>query len=425
MRDTGSVLPIAAILALAVGVAWWLFSDTERPLHSSAVGLSGLEMWLDAEDVPIVTLRGLPVEADRVGLRLLPLYDTDLYRRFEAPEDRVAYMKTGTELDIDQYIANTKIERAPTLVVAPKWMRAMRHLGVAHETLLLPLTEVARPLRQLDLDVARIERSSTHLVEVNAGDGTVTLYAPQMFAPALAPPCRSLIGDRRGHLLVACDRRDGPVWILSDPDLLNNHGLSLGENGAVAVRVLADLAGDGLVFVDTVADLVLEPEPPVEPRNWSDLARFFAYPFSLLWIGAAVALAILLWRGGLRTTPPVRLFLDGLGASKAVSITAKARLLRSTGHDVPVLTGHVEARLAWLDAVLHGRGVPGEAPRTRLLRRLRRHAPERAEAFDRAASAALTAATTASPGELTALARTFETETQKVLDELGRPTRER
>ncbi|MGO8264182.1 hypothetical protein ACC763_39270, partial [Rhizobium ruizarguesonis] len=59
---------------------------------------------------------------------------------------------------------------------------------------------------------------------------------------------------------------DPNVYLLSDPDLLNNHGLALADNASFAVSLVTLLRGAGEkrpVYLDT-AGLPLDSEKPLE-----------------------------------------------------------------------------------------------------------------------------------------------------------------
>ena len=94
-----------------------------------------------------------------------------------------------------------------------------------------------------------------------------------------------MIEARQGPLLVRC-RKDGQdIFALSDPDVLNNHGLRLGDNAAFARTLVNDLADGAPVLLDTYDFLVIDRErEPYKKREWSDLLRFFEWPLTLLWV---------------------------------------------------------------------------------------------------------------------------------------------
>ncbi|MEO0388494.1 MAG: hypothetical protein AAF281_13385 [Pseudomonadota bacterium] len=423
-RGHGLFVLTAVVALLTAGL--WLFASPTYPLQRSAIGHDGLVRWLARARVDAIQPLGLPMQADEIALRILPLYDTDLDLPETPPATAIDQAKSGTEVDIRRGVVREKIARAPTLLIAPKWMRAMRHMGLAEESLRVPVADASRPFQSLGLMAGTFRRPTPGLLEIPHAGGAFLIHAPQLFPPELAPGCTALISGAGGHLLVRCARDTGPVWLLSDPDALNNHGLSLGTNAKAATRLIVEIAEGGTVLLDTSTTLFLRSTAqPAQQRGWADLQRFFAYPLTLLWFGLGLVVLLLLWQGAIRRAPPRALFGAGPGASKDVSIAAKAQLMHRTGHIVPVFRAHMEARLRWLDQTLHGRAAPGEDPVARIRLRLARADPDRAARFAKTAQAVRAAPEGATAATLEALAAELEEETSQVLDEFVRPSRQR
>jgi hypothetical protein len=349
------------ILALvAFGAIWLLTRNEEGPLHRSAVGHDGLIEWARGSNVEVRGSRIGQQQASLIGLRILPLFDTDLTTKFVKPETQAEYLKTGDEIDLEPLVIAEKTRLVRTLIVAPKWTRAMRHSGYAHESLLLKAEDVERPLSQIGRLPIKIVRPAAKAVTISADEGllageTATLYAPQLFHPDLPANCSSLMGDRTGHLLVDCGDKKNSVLVLSDPDLIDNHGLNLGDNARLALRMLEAFADGKPVLVDYSDRVFLTPDPPIiHKREWSDLLRFFAYPFSLIWLGLGVVTLLAIWRSGVRFGPPRKVFTDAIGTSKAVSIAAKGRLLRLSGNDRELTEAQADNMVQELAAELLG-----------------------------------------------------------------------
>ncbi len=421
-RDFG---PFLLILLVAGALGWYFLRDNEVPLDRSAIGHDGLITWLGAGGVE-ARMGGTTVTAAQVGLRILPIMDTDLTQPFARPETREDYLATGTEIDSSIYVVRRKLDLLPTLMVAPKWTRAVRHSGYAHASLLLPPAEATQAMRLTGTDWRELVRPEPRLMTVPTVDDrwgglSATLYAPQLFHPELPKSCTSLIGGREGHLLIHCTGRTEPYWALSDPDLINNHGLGLGDNAALTRAIITDLAAGKPVLIDYTSYIfAMEGRPPPHVRGWADLVRFFSWPFGLIWIGLAAVLAVALWRGGRRFGPPRRLFDDRIGASKAVSIAAKARLLRLSGNDAGLIRAYVSDRLQTVAGALTGSRRSGREALTAIAAAIARRDPDRAAAFTRAAEAALLPTANAGADRLLALLDDFELQVETVLDEFGR-----
>ncbi len=409
------------LLVVGLAFAFYLFGDRERPLERSAMGHQGLIAWLQSEGIETRYAAPFPVVDPDIGLRILPVQDTDLTQVFERPETREDYLATGTERDISRGVFETKLQRLPTLVILPKWTRAVRHSGYAHESLLLPTDQAADAVADVFRGDLLRPRQPVTRIRVDGGK-TIVLYAAQLFPDTLASRCTPVISGAGGHLLIRCSQTDGPPFhVLSDPDLMNTHGLMLGDNALVAKDIVARLADDAPVIVDTTdAVFVMEQRAPPRKRQWSDLMRFFAYPFSLLWFGLGALFGLALWRAWRRFGPPRIVFDDTILASRGVSLAAKARLLRRTGHDRRLIEVHVTARLAEIADLVLGPRSNRSDPLTALSEHLRGGDPDLAASFTDAALAALSPA--AGPGVSQMLARVdaFEREAERVLDGFAR-----
>lgn len=431
-RSEGGIRPadivsVLIIVAIAAGAAWYMIRDRDYPLRLSAMGHAGLIAWLRDQGIEAREARGLPVTPDKVGLRVLALHDTDLATDFEPPTDKADYLATGTEYDIEAGTILRKINSLPSVIIAPKWSRAARHSGFLDPSLLLPEDEASRPFLQLNVMEEPFRRPTAKLLEISApedADGTaraITLYAPQLFAREVPAGCTSLLGGAIGHVVIECEGHERSFIAVSDPDLLNNHGLALGENAAVSADLIRDWAEGLPVLIDTTAHLFTEETLPEVPRRaWSDLLRLFAYPFTILWAAGGLVLVLALWRSWFRFGPPVAVFDDRIGASKTVSIGAKARLLRMTGNDIALFETYIAARIRQLEEALFGGNTLAGDPIRRIFSLVERRDPALARDFGAAAAAARTPTPGTPETGLMDLAENFERQTERVLNEFGR-----
>jgi hypothetical protein len=228
-------------------------------------------------------------------------------------------------------------------------------------------------------------------------------------------------------ILAECRTHDWPdggpgrVWILSDPDFLNNHGLSLGDNAAIAALLLPEIAGDQKIVVDYTRRVWADATEDTYPkRTWSDLLRFFSYPFSLLWIGLTAFMALAIWRSWARYGAPIRAFDDEMSAAKDVAVTAKARLLRLSGHDGALVAEHTAQRLHELVAKVFGpHRKQTRDPLPSLATWLARRNSALADRFEAATRAARELAPTASTHDALSAIDEFETCYERVLDDFG------
>jgi hypothetical protein len=386
------IIGVVAVLSLAA-VAYVL-SQRQQELRRSPVGLDGLQLWLASEGASAQSFTGgWLLDPAGLGLMILPLYDTIPDRDREPPLDKTQLLFQQDESDLDWQSLRDKIDTVPALVVLPKWRSGMRLTGIAHPALLIEDTRLNALLQSLTGDAGiRLTRSRqvfTTLPYRNSTgvDRNAKLYAAQLFD---GTACEPIIGSGTQTLLASCPvaGSDLSVLVLSDPDLLINHGLRLGQNAEIIRDVLVSAADEGSVVIDYSRDNWLaDPEEPIQrDRTWSDLLRFFQPPFLALWIGALMTLALVLWRSFRRAGPVMKPSTTGGG--KLQAIRARARLMRLTGQDGALLTDYAAARIAATAARLvgpgHARQIGEEQAFLRYLARRRPDLSTRlAEALDR------------------------------------------
>lgn len=359
-------LIIGVIGIVVLGAIWYVVSQQQQSLRRSPSGLDGLQVWLAANGVSAQNFTGgWLIDETSVGLMVVPVYDSVLDQERPRPATSEDLLYQQDEFDLTASTLVEKASRVPTLVVLPKWRTGMRLTGQAHPVLGIERDRVTKLLRKLtgDGDIALNPARDTFTdFRHEADDGetlTARIYAAQLLSDI---NCEPVIGPPDAMLLARCPVAgtgdDGPrqfMLVLADPDLLNNHGLRLGDNARIALDVLKAEAGTGNIIIDYSRDVWLR-DPHVEPereRTWDDLARFFGPPFLALWGGAAVLLALFLWRAALRYGPilPER---SGPGAGKDLAVQARARLLRLSGQDGALARDYAAARLAATAAALFG-----------------------------------------------------------------------
>jgi hypothetical protein len=202
---------------------------------------------------------------------------------------------------------------------------------------------------------------------------------------------------------------------------LNSHGLKLGDNARLGRDLIADLAAGERVIIDLTAGIFITGRPEQKARSWSDLGRFFTYPFSVLWAGFAILSALLLWHAWVRYGPIIHLFDDRPRASKTGSIEATARLLRLSGHDRKLLQSHVAARCRMLASDLLGpHRATGTEPVQELVRIVTQRVPELAQAISDTAATLQNSPHQMSHSELLHMLDKFETLYERTLHEFGR-----
>ncbi|MGL4237350.1 hypothetical protein [Tabrizicola sp.] len=384
------IIIFAIIFAMAMAGLAYVLSQRQQELRSSPVGLDGLQLWLTAEDVSTQTFSGgWIVDPVSIGLVVLPLHDTDPDQELQPARTKEELLFQQDENDLDWYSIFDKVEQAPTLIVLPKWRSGMRLTGLAHPALLVERDRLDGILQYLTGEQSiRVNYSRQVFTALPYQDATgaelrAEIYAAQLFD---STGCDPIIGSGRETLLASCPVAGSyeTVFVLSDPDLLNNHGLRLGQNAAIARDFLAGVAGDGTVLIDYSRDnwFFSTDEPIQRDRTWADLLRFFEPPFLALWLGAGMMLALVLWRS-LRRAGPVAHVADA-GTGKMQAIQARARLMRLTGQDGAMMGDYAHARIAATAARLvgpgHARQIGEEHAFVRFVARRRKDLADRLEA---------------------------------------------
>jgi hypothetical protein len=386
MRDK---VPLIIVLVLLLGGGFALMmlagAASDRRLDKSLIGLIGLSAWLEESDVPVVRSkpRATPSVSD-LSLRVFPLYDIDLEVKSIKPANARQLMRQRTQRDIDHEAYWEKLLQMPTVVLLPKWTTGFVETGIAHEKTLIPMSGFSRLFEQLDFGDLELVRDGPRFVTEQVGWDDrydVALFHAQTFAAGSLPEgCRSYLGFGQGVLVMACSLEDAdhPVFFVSDPDLMNNHGLANAENAAFAADFLAGLRprDSRSIYMDTspviLADYELADDERVDyERSGADLARYFEYPLSVLWAVMLFVLAVLFWRGAIRFGPLQRETGRSADQSRSVAIAAKARLLRLSNSDGQMVADFVRAQLMDLVTNMFGPDA-GEAGQKRFFAHLSR-----------------------------------------------------
>ncbi|MEL7459571.1 MAG: hypothetical protein AAFX45_07855 [Pseudomonadota bacterium] len=383
----------AVALALLLAVAL-VFSQRQQALRSSASGLDGLRVWLSSEGIDAQNfLGGWPVPAEDVGLLVIPLYDTAPGQERVPPKTKEELVFQQDEYDLSWSPIWDKADMVPTVVVLPKWRSGMRLTKLAHPALVSPGEDIQRLGRTIvagaDFNFAYARTPFSEFTYAGA-DGQrlgAILYAAQTFSSS---QCRPLVGSREAMVIGDCRRRAGDsasrVILVSDPDLVNNHGLTLGDNAFIVRDLVKVFANDKRVLVDysRINWLTTGNERSDRERTWADLWRFFSPPFTLIWCGGLLVFALVLWRAGLRFGPAAA-GLSRQGASKTMAIAARARLMLMSGRAGALAEDYMRARLATTASTIfgtaHARGF--SSPESFLNYTRRRH-PDHAPALTEA-----------------------------------------
>ena len=180
--------------------------------------------------------------------------------------------------------------------------------------------------------VAKVE----HWTKNDLGVAPVIGDHPQLIVSANVEP---IIASPEGILLGTIHAGKRKLWVLSDPDVLANHGLGAdGKRNAVfAVALIDKLRGGGpVIFDETIHGYVWQ-----KPAKW----RFiFEFPNVIVTLQAVLAVLLLLWATMGRFGPPEP-EAAALTAGKHRLIDNVARLMAFAGYQKHMIRRYVEATI--------------------------------------------------------------------------------
>jgi hypothetical protein len=240
------------------------------------------------------------------------------------------------------------------LLVLPKWngKESRSRRGWIDSAELLP-PFFARTAAQVgNIDVVRVPRvTAWSRNEVGRApvisQGGVQLIKSNRLRPVIGNDSGMLVGELRTGA-----RR---LWVLADPDPLQNHGLADPDNAVFAVALINALRGaDGNVVFDEVIH-------GFEDKGGSPMRLLFEFPFVLATVQGVIAVALLLWatmrRFGAPVSPPVE-----LPSGKLSLIEATSNLLDFARHRPIIIQRYVHAIVQDVARQLHApAGLSGSA----------------------------------------------------------------
>lgn len=154
---------------------------------------------------------------------------------------------------------------------------------------------------------------------------------------------------------------DATVWVLADPDPVENHGLARGDNATFAVGLVDGLRGGGPVLVDEEIHGY-----SYRPSLFAALLRF---PLLLATVHGGLVLAVLLFAAVGRFGPP-RPEKPAFAPGKGVILRNTAELLAAGTYAGHVLRSYLAATLHEIVAGKEARTRPSKEERTARLERL-------------------------------------------------------
>lgn len=340
---TAITLVVGAIAASLVGmVLLSIFLDdiAGRPSSASdgysvsAIGHRGLVEVLEELDIPVVVSRHASAGKSRDGVLVVaepvvPPDDADA-------ADKLRALVTSAEV---------------ALVVLPKWYGTPKASnrrwldGVA----VLEDEEVAAVLEALGLDgtVRRTIPVATTFDDLGLGTPDLQLAEDRAWVQVV-DELDAMYEMDGGALLTQVDVDGTTVYILSDPDILNNAGLARPGNARFAVALIDHLRAGGPVVFDETLHGFAE-----EPSLWKALFRF---PLALVTMHVVLLMLVVVW-AGIGRFGPAKGAPPPLAAGKEYLVRNTAGLLRVAGHHAHALERYFASAI---DAVKHELHAPRE-----------------------------------------------------------------
>jgi hypothetical protein len=332
---------IAAVIGVslvgAILLSIFLEDITGRPSASSdgysvsAIGHHGIVEVLEELDVPVVVSRhGSGVKA-KDGLLVIA-------EPVVPPDDTEAAAK------LHDLVTSAKT----VLVVLPKWYGTPNsdNRRWLEDITFLDSAEVEATLRALDSS-ASVARGVPSPVSLDTYDlGTPNFHLAEDFEVA-----QTVVGDSRdvhrlgnNALVLEIYIEDTTVFVLTDPDVMNNAGLTRSGNARFAVSLIDQLREGGPVVFDETLHGFAE-----EPSLWKALFRF---PLAVVSLHVLLLMVVVVW-AGLGRFGPARGAPPALAAGKEYLVRNTAALLRVAGHHSHALERYFTGAVDTVRAELH------------------------------------------------------------------------
>jgi len=228
---------------------------------------------------------------------------------------------------------STLMNAHTVLLILPKWtaQESKKHRGWISDATEVAVSTARSAAQIANVDVVRVPRvtswSRNEIGRVPViSQGGVQLIRSSRLRPVVGSDQGMLVGELRTGA-----RR---LWILADPDPMQNHGLADPDNAVFSVALINALRGaDGNIVFDEVVHGLAE-------KARSPLRLLFEFPFVLATLQGVIAVALLLWatvrRFGAPLPPPIE-----LKSGKRSLIETTANLLDFARHRPIVIQRYV------------------------------------------------------------------------------------
>jgi hypothetical protein len=334
------VVWLVVLIVLAVGTL--LFFITGGGRSTDTVGASAFSR-------SAIGYAGIADVMHRVGARVVKSRSDSVAKVNPQGVLVVAEPSSGASPQLMSSLLNART----VLLILPKWtgVRSPRHAGWIDSVTDLPEDYVRQAAQLSGIDIVRLATAPTwthnELGRVPVFSDNVQLIKSSRLRPVIGSDKGMLVGEQRSGT-----RR---LWVLADPDVIENYGLGFAANAEFAVALIDALRGeDGNVVFDEMVHGFTDP-------GSSPLAILFQFPFVLVTVQGAVAVALLLWATMRRFGAPIAL-PPPLQTGKRSLIETTANLFAHTRHRPIILQRYIHAIVQDVGRQMHapaGLGEPG------------------------------------------------------------------
>ena len=225
-----------------------------------------------------------------------------------------------------------------TLIVLPKWLTIPdpKNSGWVRVLTLLPTSDPERTLYpETPLKITRSKGHGEVLVS-NPADASRGLHflAPAVVQTMSGKGLQPLITTPKGEILLAKLNR-GNTYVLSEPDLINNHGMGDERQARAALALLDYLnstGNDGILFDVTANGL---------GHSKSPLKLAFDVPFLAVTLTIFTAMLLAAWQALIRFGP-VQNRERAIAFGKAALVDNSAALIRKAGREAHLGSRYVD-----------------------------------------------------------------------------------
>jgi len=261
-------------------------------------------------------------------------------------EDLIVFTPDDGKQDISIGITGRKAK--PTLFIFPKW-RTMGDPGHGGWVRYLGLKDADDPegvlAPAIKLKIERHPSGGRPLITTGDLPPEIRFTAPPPLQTISGADVHPLITDAAGRAVVA-QIGEGPLYVIADPDLLNNKGVADARQAASALALLDWMNSSGSKEIDfdvTVNGL---------GRSRSPLKLAFEPPFLAMTLAIAAAVLLAGWQATARFGSPRRRERE-IAFGKAALIDNTASLVRKAGRQA-MLSGRYADMIRDRAAIVFG-----------------------------------------------------------------------